>query len=186
MALKNIKNKNTTNTKIEHQNKLKKKKKKIYITAWKKIPFLTLSYLDKKASFDRKISIMIRSNNIFCNLRNITKNRTILARSSGKYRILISKKRLKHSATRVIKAFSREAKKKLTRGGVFISLIAPIKLRKKIIDILKVLRPFKLIGDNKRYYRAMIIKVNDKKCFNGCRPAKRKRKKRTIMRFKKY
>lgn len=63
-----------------------------------------------------------------------------------------------------------------------IFVTAPIRLRKKIISLLFKLRAYKL-KDKKPRYRAIFIKVKDKKCFNGCRSSKRRRKKRKGLRL---
>lgn len=134
--------------------------------------------------YDRKFTFKITSNNLFCTLSDIKKKKVILSASRGKYRIKISKKKIKHNGVRIIKIFCKQAKKKLTPRGVFVNLVAPIKMRYKIIRFLKrFLRHFRIKNDEKKWKRLLLIKIDAKKCFNGCRAAKRRRKKRKGLRF---
>lgn len=109
---------------------------------------------------------------------NLKTKKLILIGSAGKYRILISKKKLKKNIIRILKAFCRQAKKQLTSHGIIINLIAPLKVRKKIIRFLKIIRTFKVKKVKKLYYRAIIFQLESVKCFNGCRAPHKKRKKR--------
>ena len=62
-----------------------------------------------------------------------------------------------------------EINSKYTFKTLIINIIAPIKIRRYIVSVLgKVL---------KKKNKKLIIKVAHKKCFNGCRPAKIRRKK---------
>jgi len=56
-----------------------------------------------------------------------------------------------------------------------VTIIGPIKFRKKILGQCKEY--------TKKKNRNIIFNIKNKKCFNGCRPPKKKRKKR---KFKQY
>lgn len=118
----------------------------------------------------------------------MTKKTPIVVGTSGKYRIKITKKRLKKTIIRVLTIFIKDIKQYLSRNGIIIMLIAPIKLRKRIIKLLKLLRTYKIKRKKKKLlgYRPLIIKAISKKAFNGCRAAKKRRKKRKGRRIFKY
>lgn len=145
------------------------------------------SYRFKKNIFNRKITIRLVKNNVFCTLINLKTKKIITIGSAGKYRIYISKKKLKKNIIRILRSFIRESKKKLTKKGLIIDIIAPIKIRKKILRFIKILRSYQLKKKPRRlYYRALLIKLISLKCFNGCRASKKRRKKRKGLRVFKY
>ena len=132
-----------------------------------------LLMLKKAKTFSRQLNIKITSNNIFCNLRNSIKKSTLSSCSSGKYKVKTTRKKLKHNIKIVLGSFFNEIKTKLLSKNLVVVIISPIKLRKQIIKFLSV---------NFNKYN-LIIKVRDKKCFNGCRPPKKKRKKQKGLRI---
>ena len=88
-------------------------------------------------------------------------------------KIHISKKTLKFNTKTIIKIFYKLIKTFL-KTELIITIISPIKFRKKII------------GQSKQYTkknRNIIFNIKNKKCFNGCRPRKRRRKKRNFKRY---
>ena len=129
--------------------------------------------LKKAKNFPRQLSIKVTSNNIFCNLKNRVKNSTLAVCSSGKYKVKTTRKKLKHNIKIVLGFFFNEIKPKLFSKNLVVVIISPIKLRKQIIKLLST-------AFNK--YN-LIIKAVDKKCFNGCRPPKKKRKKQKGLRI---
>ena len=156
-----------------------KKKKNIY----KKFQYnkkLRLEYLLKnnkyflreKATLNREkvnyiINIKITPNNIFCNLQTRNQRRTIVLLSAGILKLNISKKKLKFTSKFVLQKFSKNLRS-LRKKFVLINIKGPIKIRKKILrQLFYSLKSCKILVD-----------VNSKKCFNGCRPKKIKRKKR--------
>ncbi len=162
----------------------KKFKKKSIKKALKKIFLKTKYFRKRNLKYDRKLSIKITSNNIHCNLRNLILNKTILVGSATKYRVAISRKRLKKNTINVLRPFYRQAKRLLTPKGLIINLIGPKRLKRKIIKFSKILRKFKIKKIRGfTFFRPLIIKIQNKKCFNGCRPAKKKRKKRKNFRI---
>jgi hypothetical protein len=130
--------------------------------------------LTKKSSYF--LHLKICSNNIFCVLRE--KNKTIKICSSGKYNVKISKKKLRYNIKPVITFFFQEIKKIISLSDTFfLILTAPLRLRKQI---LKFIFP-KIFEDKKQ--RHFCVKINEKKCFNGCRVKKKKRKKQKKLRL---
>ena len=121
----------------------------------------------------KKVFIRLTQNNIFCTLTN-SRNKILLASSSGKYKIKTSKKKIKFSSIIVLKSFLKEIRKKILKGKVLINVISPKNLRKKIVRQL-----YNSIRKNRNFF----INVHHKKVFNGCRPRKQKRKKRKGLRI---
>ena len=116
-----------------------------------------------------KINIRATSNNVFCTLIDNTNKKTLLLGYSGKYNVKTSKRSLKFSSKYIIESFLKETNKKFNLDNeLFINLILPKRIKKKTIKILK------------SYYKKkkVILNVTGKKCFNGCKPKKKKRKKR--------
>lgn len=140
--------------------------------------------------YDRKIIIKLTSNNVYCTLIDFKTKKILIKGTAGTYRIYISKKRLKKNSFRILNIFFEEIKKKLTNNGILISLIAPLKLKKKIIKTFLHLRTYLSKNKNtkkiEKKYRSLIIKINSLKCFNGCRALKKKRKKRKGLRVLKF
>lgn len=128
--------------------------------------------IGKSCVFSHRLNILVTPNNIFCSLSKNNKN-TILSCSSGKYKIKTSKKKLKHTFNLILNNFFTEIKQKTILKGCLITLTSPIKLRKKIINLV-VLNCKKI---------PLLLKVHKKKVFNGCRPAKKIRKKRRGLRI---
>ena len=128
--------------------------------------FLKISKL-KNLNLFHKINIRATSNNVFCTLVDIKSKKTLNVAYAGKYKIKTSKRTLKFSSKVIIENFLKEINERL-KTFVFISLILPKRIKRKTIKLLK--KSFK----NKK----VILNVIGKKCFNGCRPSKKKRKKR--------
>jgi hypothetical protein len=89
------------------------------------------------------------------------------------FRVKITKKRLKHTVCVVLQKFLNKIKLALYRRNLIIILTSPKHLRKKIL---------KLFRDSFKR-RNLYIKVKPLKCFNGCRPKKKKRKKRARLKI---
>ena len=118
--------------------------------------------------FNLRLSINISSNNIFLNLGKITHFNTIKKASSGLYGIKVTKKKLKHTVCVVLQKFLNKIKLIIHRHNLIIILTSPKFLRKKILKLFR----------DSFLRRNIFIKINPLKCFNGCRPKKKKRKKR--------
>jgi ribosomal protein S11 len=123
--------------------------------------------ISSKTNLSKQISIKIKQNNVFCTLTDIKKNQILYVTSAGKSKIKTSKKVLRYSSKSIIESFFKSIKKYCKERLLVINLIGPIKIRKSII---------KQISKNTLW--KVIINVKEKKCFNGCRAKKKRRKKR--------
>ena len=131
--------------------------------------------------FKKKINIKVTSNNIFCTCINFITNKIIYNGSGGLYKIKVSKKKLKLVYKNILYKFFGFLRKKYRRNffdRILVCVSAPITLRKKITravtNTLLKLKSLKVI----------LLKMNKKKCFNGCRASKVRRKKN--LKFKIY
>lgn len=118
------------------------------------------------------IAIKITQNNVFCTLINKETLKTVYLTSSGKEKIHTSRKTLRFSSRNIIVSFFRKIKGIIKNNTIFININAP--LRSKIL-IIKLLNRY----IKKRF---IILYVQAKKCFNGCKPPKKKRKKQRGLR----
>lgn len=123
----------------------------------------------KLPKFNQILSIKIRANNVFCTLKNIIKLKILKMCSAGKYKINVSKKSLKFNSKIIITTFIKSIRNMLSRKGLIIRLSVPIRYKKKILKIIT-----NLIRFNKRI---CLFEIKNNKCFNGCRPKKKNRKK---------
>lgn len=152
---------------------MKSRKLRIFKKSSKKITYNIQKYL-----YDKKIFLKIKSNNMYCTLTNAVDNKVLITATAGKYRITYSKKLIRANSFRVLRMFFREVRQHLTRRGTIINVVAPIKMRKKLIILCRKLRSYKLKKNKKVFYRTILIVGLDKKCFNGCKASKKRRKKR--------
>lgn len=137
---------------------------------WQLISF----YFDKLRAWKNSITLRIVQNNVFCTLTNRYRNNILKNISAGILKTHVSKKTLKFTTKTIIRAFFKIIKNFLKRE-LIITIIGPIKFRKKIL------------GQCKEYIKKknknVIFNIKNKKCFNGCRPPKKKRKKRKFKRY---
>lgn len=130
---------------------------------------------DKQVSI-YKLVVNITSNNIFCTLINLNQNKTSLQFSAGKCNVICSKKSLKYATRVVLDSFLKEAKPFLFDSTVVVKFSGPVRLRRFILNsVFYNLRLFKV---SKAFFD-----IKENKCFNGCRPAKKKRKKNKGLRL---
>lgn len=118
------------------------------------------------------LTFNVTQNNVFCTLIN-NKNNILFVTSSGKEKIPTSKKTLKYSARNIILSFLKKIRRYFRKNIFLIKIKAPLRIK---INILRVIT--KVI--DKKY---TFIFVNNNKCFNGCKPPKKKRKKRHGLRI---
>lgn len=120
--------------------------------------------------FSHRISIVVKSNNIFCNLTRLCSKKKLKSYvcSSGKYKIKTSKKNLRYTFSLVLNNFIDHIKKKFRFNAIIVNITSAVRIRKKIVQT---------ISSNFKQTR-LLVRVIKKKTFNGCRPAKRIRKKR--------
>ena len=149
---------------------LKKLELKWYRTSFQK--FFTNKKFKK---FSKCLNIKVTSNNIFCNFKNRINNKTLAVASSGKYKIKTTRKKLRYAVKLVLRSFITDISSKFALKTLIIKIVAPIRIKKQIISFLSDVLKHKT--------QKLIIKVLNKKCFNGCRPAKKKRKKQKGLRI---
>lgn len=123
----------------------------------------------KVAKFSYQVNIRIGPHNIFVNASGLRgKKKTYISETAGTYKVGVSKKKLKHVYSLVLNQFYYNLKKIVKKRGVIFEVISPIKIRKKVVKT--ILHSFK--------QNWCIVNAISKKCFNGCRPPKKIRKKR--------
>lgn len=135
--------------------------------------FRQISNKDTFAKFSKRISVRVGPNNIFCTLVDEKRKTTIYTTSSGKCGINTSKKTLRYSSKIVIQSFFDNIKKYSNKDHFLITIVGPKKIKKLILEVISN----NLKGKN------LIIDVKSKKCFNGCRPPKKRRKKQKGLRI---
>jgi ribosomal protein S11 len=69
--------------------------------------------------------------------------------------------------------FFEKIKNKLLSKNILVNIIGPKKIKKSILEQVS----------NSLKHKNLIINVDSKKCFNGCRPAKKRRKKKKGLRI---
>lgn len=121
----------------------------------------------------QKIVFKITSNNIFCSL--IQNKRTLLTTSAGKEKVNVSKKTLKFNSKVILVSFFKKIRKKIKSTTLFVNIVASLKIKQLILRLLKKHVKFKR--------PSLLINIEHKKCFNGCRPKKKKRKKQKGLRI---
>ena len=158
----------------QHQNK---KHNNIFSPKWiiKYKPYgdNVLNKIKNPKVFTHRLNIFLKFNNIFCTFTKIFKNTLLLSRSSGKYHIKTSKKNLKHTFKIVLTNFFYDMKKTSFFKSLIVSIVAPVRLRKKILNLVGHFFPRK----------NLLVIFKKMKCYNGCRPSKKIRKKRKRIRF---
>ena len=125
-----------------------------------------------------KINLRLIQNNVFCTLTKkdsfANEQKVIYNRSSGIYKINISKKTLKFKHKIIVTKFITDVKTYLnTEKLTIVEIKAPIRIRRLVVKQLSSLL--------KEYH--LVIKVQSAKSFNGCRPKKQKRKKQKGLRI---
>lgn len=124
------------------------------------------------------INIKCSQNNVFCTLANVLSNKIIFSCSSGKYNVSISRKSLRYNVIPVLTYFFQEIKQITVMAKVLIVIFTlPINLKKNVLFFV-----FSQIYD-KTKKKTIFFVLKDKKCFNGCKSKKKKRKKHKVTRF---
>ena len=152
--------------------------------------------------FDKIITIRVKPNNTFCTLKSLFHDQMISA-SSTKYSVKMSKKSLKYNYKIVLKAFLKEVDNFIRSDKILFSITAPKRIRRELIRILKTsMKPTESdespisdktesqietdnhdTEDNVEEPSFVVFKLNARKCFNGCRVRKKKRKKQRGLRI---
>lgn len=179
----NYKKKSVSKFKNTKFNKLKSSKSEFAFFKMKKLlknkPYITnptFQEINKKNIFKqyyKHINIRVTPNNVFCTLKNVLKNKTLFVTSAGKCNTKTSKKILRYSSKIITQTFFEKIKNHLNSNKFIVNIIGPKKIRKSILEQVSI----SLRGKN------LIINVENKKCFNGCRPPKKRRKKQKGLRI---
>lgn len=159
--------------KLVNLRKLFKKLKSNFFSRKFSSPYFKIFYSLKGVlpSFNLRLSVNISSNNIFLNLSKILNAKVLKNASSGSFKVKVTKKRLKQTVCVVLQKFLNKIKPVIHRRNLLIILTSPQFLRKKVLKLFR----------DSFMRRNIFIKINPLKCFNGCRPKKRKRKKRVLL-----
>ena len=129
-------------------------------------------FRNQSPKISHSIKIWIKANNVFCICTDNKTNKTVNFCNSGMYKIPTSKRKVKHTYMLIFNKFIAETKKKVKIRGLMFTISCPKRLRYKLLKRFPA--RFKKMP--------LVINVLDKKIFNGCRPAKKIRKKRRTMR----
>ena len=156
----------------KQKKKLKKKNKKILKTRVRKIllnyniifNYNLIKFMKKTPKYI--INLKIKQNNIFCTLNNL-KNKTIAVFSSGINKVKITKKLLRFGSKIMIPQLLYRISKKIKKKKTLFTIIAPKIIRKRLLFTIK-----KIMKKN-----TLLLNIQYKKCFNGCKEKKQKRKK---------
>jgi hypothetical protein len=168
--------------KLKSNKKISKKKfKKSYLRI-KKLLNTTFSYHSKKSNIlnnvlnwnKLKATIRVTANNIFCTL--IKNNKIIYVGSSGIYKCKSSQRKMKFVLKNVIKIFYTKINTLLDNETnlIFVEITTPLKVRRILIKSLSLFKKKK---------KNLVINIKPKKCFNGCVPPKKVRKRKKKMRI---
>ena len=132
--------------------------------------YQALSRISFKKTFT--INIKIKPNNVFCTLKQ--KDKTLYILSAGKSIVNnISKKTLRYKSQLIIKEFLKKIQKYLKKNDFYINIIGT----KKIKEL--TLRSLSNYFKNKK----VLLNLDLKKCFNGCRAPKKRRKRQKELRI---
>lgn len=139
--------------------------------------------------FCKVMTIRIKPNNVFCTFVNRVNKKTISG-TSTKYKVKMSKKALKYNYKVILKSFLKETKRFLKSKRILVSVTSPKKVRRELLRTLKtrLIRQKKFVkkasGKKVRYSPDLLLfRFNSKKCFNGCRVRKKRRKKQRGLRI---
>ena len=80
---------------------------------------------------------------------------------------------MRFSSKIITQQFFEKIKENLAAKKLIINVIGPKKIKKSILEQIS----------NNFKNKSLIINVDSKKCFNGCRPAKKRRKKKKGLRI---
>ena len=140
-----------------------------------------LYFLDIKKNknfFSYQINIRIVANNIFCTLIKPLSQHIVYKLSTGTIALKTSKKSLKYNIKTTLKTFFKHIILILLKNSLIIKLTSPKYLKKILLTQIK----YFLKKQPKYLKKPHLIFIQSKKCFNGCRPPKKIRKKRHIIR----
>jgi hypothetical protein len=123
------------------------------------------------------VHVRVTTNNIFCTFSNAFKNKVLITVSSGICNFKMSKKNWKHIPSSIVYSFIKRIRRYLIR----IKMIKRVSLSIQFSG-LKTTRFIPLVKQFRkglRYFmKTFSMEVLSRKCFNGCIPKKKRRKKR--------
>lgn len=143
--------------------------------------------------FRNKLNIKIKANNIFCSFSEIydSKNKNIESASTGIYKIKTTKKSIEYTYAKMIKVFITKIYRKLKNideekdvdfdpfDFTILNIVAQKPLHEPIINIFKAYGRIRKKSIKRKFAKPFLfINLEPKKCFNGCRASKKRRKKR--------
>lgn len=170
--------------KKKFKKRIKKKQFRKTLSRVQKLYNTTFSYYSKKFILINKILnstklkaiLRVTSNNIFCTILQKPQNSIIYVGSVGKYKLKTSQRKMKFTLKVIMKLFYSKINTLLTNeiSSIFIEIVAPLKVRKLLIKGLSFFKKKK---------KNIILSIKPKKCFNGCIPPKKIRKRKRKMRI---
>jgi hypothetical protein len=150
-----------------------------------------LAKLKYKSIFKNKFDICLKANNMFFTFALLKKNKIIQSGSSGLFKIKITKKKMKYIYKKLIDLFINKLKKKSKLykkkkskffniyNSLIVNITAKKRIHKRILKKLKKLSK-RIVKKNSNH---VVVLIRSKKCFNGCRVSKKRRKKRIKFRI---
>jgi len=113
------------------------------------------------------VSIRVTQNNIFCTLTNLVTQKVVYALSAGRSKLHTSKKSLKYCFHTLLPIFLKRITFPVKGSVALVNFTVTRRLRR--FTLFKLTEPFRWVS--------CYLFFNGKKCFNGCRPPKQRRKK---------
>lgn len=129
-------------------------------------------FLNKKIVKILQLNIHVKQNNVFCSLIDLKEKKLIFVTSAGKEKTQTSRKKLHFSVNYIFLSFLKKIKPYIQKNetNLIIKITGPLRIKILLIKILKK----KSIFNKKNIF----LFIQSKKCFNGCKVSKKKRKKR--------
>jgi len=165
-----------------------KKFRKNYLFLKKSLKYFPSGRLLKYSKFTKgkikkylRFNITVRSNNVFCNLKDGRSNCIVKSMSTGSVKLKTTKKRLNFNIKNFLFLFLKQITKnkdlKDVRNikNIFLVISTPTKFKFKILEMWKS-GIFKKFIKNKN----VILEILSEKIFNGCRRKKDLRKKKQL------
>jgi len=157
--------------------KSRKHKNRLKVLDVFKLSLFRLLNLTKRSTFENRCTIRLTANNMFCTFSKILNNQIIQCASSGMYKIKTTKKRMKYTYKTILDTFLNKSTQLVQQKNKNLNLYRPLIL---IITAKKrfhkrVIKNFYKISKRKILFLTII---KPKRCFNGCRASKKRRKKR--------
>jgi len=128
------------------------------------------------STFCTKISFRITSNNVFLTMFDLVSKKVLFQMSAGMVNLNSSKRLAKNSAHKIVSQFIKKCRLQCYSKRILFEYSGPSRLRRPLLR--RFLRTFK----NWRV-RLLSIFLSANIIFNGCRPPKRRRKKKIRFRL---